>query len=171
MGKLHELKVEVKRKGLTVRYPRGYFAYEDAPATHDANREVLATGLRSPIESSAIPVAARIDPVDKPLPHSLSISGTIDIHDVGLVQSGGIRKGSVDVLTVEQDETGKIIAQSASTINFQFSDEKYADYLKTGFPFHQYVQPQAGATTLRILVEDPSSAEVGSLIVPLSQVK
>jgi hypothetical protein len=41
----------------------------------------------------------------------------------------------------------------------------------SGFPFHQYVQPQAAASTLRILVEDPGTAEVGSLIIPLSQIK
>jgi hypothetical protein len=41
---------------------------------------------------------------------------------------------------------------------------------KSGILFHELVQPQASATTLRILVEDPSTSEVGSLIIPLSQV-
>ena len=170
-GKFHELKVEVKRKGLTVRYPRGYFAYEDTPMTRDENQQVLATAVRSPIESSAIPVAARIERVEKPLPHSLSIFGTIDIHNVNLVQSGLIRKGSVEVVTIEQDETGKIVTQSGSTIDFRLSDEKYAQYLETGFPFHQYVEPRVDASTIRILVEDTSTAEVGSLVIPLSEVK
>jgi hypothetical protein len=38
-------------------------------------------------------------------------------------------------------------------------------------PFSQDVLPKAGLTTLRILVEDPATAEIGSLIIPLSQVK
>jgi hypothetical protein len=42
--------------------------------------------------------------------------------------------------------------------------------LKSGFPFHQFVQPQAGVTTLRVVVEDPSTAQLGSLIIPLAQV-
>jgi VWFA-related protein len=170
-GKFHQLKVQVKRKGLTVRYPKGYFAFQDVPVTRDENREVLVAALRSPVESSTIPVAAHIDRVGKPLPHSLSIFGTIDIHDVRLAQGGGLRKGTVDVLTIEQNEAGEILAQSGSTIGFRFTEEQYARYLKSGFPFHQYVQPQAGSATLRILIEDPSTAQVGSLIVPLSQVK
>lgn len=170
-GKFHELKVEIKRKGLRVRYPTGYFAYEDAPVTRDENQKVLTTAVRSPIESSAIPVAARIERVEKPLPHSLSIFGTIDIHNVNLVQSGLIRKASVEVVTIEQDEAGKVVAQLGSTIDFRLSDENYAQYLETGFPFHQYVEPRADASTLRIVVEDTSTAKVGSLVIPLSEVK
>jgi hypothetical protein len=49
--------------------------------------------------------------------------------------------------------------------------EQYATYLKSGFTFHQFIQPQEGVATLRIVVEDPGTAEVGSLIIPLSQLK
>ncbi|MFZ1140754.1 MAG: hypothetical protein WAN76_16330 [Candidatus Sulfotelmatobacter sp.] len=82
-----------------------------------------------------------------------------------------MRKVALDVITVEQDQSGKVVAQSGSTINVDFSDKRYTDYVKSGVPFHQYVQPKADATTLRILVEDPSNAEVGSLIIPLSAIK
>jgi hypothetical protein len=170
-GKFHELKVEVKRKGLTVRYPKGYFAFEDAPATRDQKRNNLMAALRSPIESSAIPVQVSVDRVEQPLPHCLSVFGSIDIHNLRLAQNGAVRKGAVDVITIEQDESGKVLAQSGSTITLRFADKQYADYLKRGFPFHQYVQPKADTATLRILVEDPGTGEVGSLIIPLSQVK
>ena len=99
-------RLEIKRKGLRARYPRGYFAYEDTPVTRDENQQVLTTAVHSPIESSAIPVAARIERVEKPLPHSLSVFGSIDIHNVNLVQNGLVWKGSVEVVTIEQDETG-----------------------------------------------------------------
>jgi hypothetical protein len=75
------------------------------------------------------------------------------------------------VVTIEQDQAGRLVAQSASTIHFQMSEQEYASYLKSGFPFHQFVQPRADATTLRIVVEDARTAEVGSLIIPLSRVK
>jgi hypothetical protein len=127
--------------------------------------------VRSPIESSAIPVQVRVERVEKPLPHCLSIFGSIDIHSVQVLQNSGVRKVALDVVTIEQDQSGKVVAQSGSTINLQFTDKRYTDYVKSGFPFHQYVQPKADATTLRILVEDPSTAEVGSLIIPLTQIK
>lgn len=170
-GKFHKIKVDVDRSGLTVRYPRGYVAFEDTPPSKNENQRNLMNAAGSPIESSAIPVEIKVERVESPLPHCLSIFGSIDIRNLRFAQDGGVRKAEADVLTIEQDQTGKVIAQSGSTINLRLSDRQFAAYLKSGFPFHQYVQPKAGANSVRILVEDPSTAEIGSLIIPLSQVK
>lgn len=170
-GKFHELKVQVKRKGSIVRYPKAYLALEDTLATKDQNRNSLVIAARSPIESSIIPVQVSIERVDKPAPHSLSIFGTVDIHNLQMTQDRGVHKGALDVVTIEQDESGKILAQSETPVQVQFEDKQYAEYLRSGFRFHKYVQPQTAATTLRILVEDSNTAEVGSLIIPLSQLK
>ncbi|MGB6961245.1 MAG: VWA domain-containing protein [Candidatus Acidiferrum sp.] len=169
-GKFHELKVKVKSAGLDLRYPKGYFALKDAPATADERHNNFLAALRSPLDSSSIPVQVRVLRVEEPLPHCLSLFGLIDIHNVRLEQKGGLRKGAVEVATIEQDETGKILRQSASRINLNFMETQYLSILKSGFTFHQFVQPQAGATTLRIFVEDPSTAQLGSLIIPLAQV-
>jgi len=111
-GKFHELKVEVKRKGVKVRYPKAYLALEDTPATKDQRRNSLLTAVRSPIESSAIPVQVRVERVEKPLPHWLSIFGSIDIHSVQVLQNSGVRKVALDVVTIEQDQSGKVIPLS-----------------------------------------------------------
>ncbi|MGB6884100.1 MAG: VWA domain-containing protein, partial [Candidatus Acidiferrum sp.] len=169
-GKFHELKVKVKSAGLDLRYPKGYFALKDAPATADERHNNFLAALRSPLDSSSIPVQVRVLRVEEPLPHCLSLFGLIDIHNVRLEQKGGLRKGAVEVATIEQDETGKILRQSAGRINLNFKETQYLSILKSGFTFHQFVQPQAGATTLRIFVEDPSTAQLGSLIIPLAQV-
>jgi hypothetical protein len=170
-GKFHVLKIQVKRSGLRIRYPHGYFAFRDEPATKDQNYRSLMTALRSPVESSSIPVEIKIVRVEEPLPHCLSVFGSVDIHNLGLVESGDKRKGALEVLTVEQDETGKVLRKSANRINLDFTPEQYATYLKSGFTFHQFTQPQEGVTTLRIVVEDSRTAEVGSVIIPLSQLK
>ncbi|HTQ63105.1 MAG TPA: VWA domain-containing protein [Candidatus Solibacter sp.] len=169
-GKFHEVRVKVKQAGLELRYPKGYFALKDTAATQDERQNNFLAALHSPLESSSIPVKINVVRVEKPLPHCLSLSGLIDIHSVRFQQVGSMHKGAVEVATIEQDETGKILRRSASRINFDFMQAKYSAYLKTGFPFHQFVQPQAGVTTLRMVVEDPSTAEVGSLIIPLSRV-
>jgi len=169
-GKFHELKVRAKQAGLNLRYPKGYYAFKDAQATQEDRHNGYLVAIQSPLESSSIPVTMRVVRVEKPLQHCLSLFGSIDIRKLRFAQSDGSHKGAVEVATIEQDETGKILRQSASRINFDFSEAKYSGYLKTGFPFHQFVQPQAGVTTLRIVVEDSNTAEVGSLIIPLSQV-
>jgi VWFA-related protein len=170
-GKFHVLKIQVKRSGLRIRYPKGYFAFQDEPATKDQNYRSLVTALGSPVESSLIPVEIKIVRVEQPLPHGLSLFASVDIHNLRLLESDGRRKGALEIVTVEQDETGRVVRKSAHRINLDFTPEQYATYLQAGFTFHQFLQPQEGVTTLRLVVEDPRTAEVGSLIIPLSQLK
>jgi VWFA-related protein len=170
-GKFHELKVQVKREGLTVRYPKGYLAAKDAPPTKDQNWKTVVTAVQSPIESSVIPLQAKVDRVDQPLPNSLKLLCSIDIHNLRLVQTGDLRKGAVSVYVIQQDAAGKALSQWTKTYDLQLSEKQYAALLKSGMSFTQDVQPKAGATTLRVLVQNPTTAEVGSLIIPLSQVK
>jgi VWFA-related protein len=170
-GKFHELKVQVKREGLTIRYPKGYLATKDAPPTKDQNWKTVVTAVQSPIESSVIPLQAKVDRVDQPMPNSLRLLCLIDIHNLRLVQSGDLHKGAVSVYVIQQDGAGKVLSQWTKTYDLQLSENQYASLLKTGMPFGQDVQPKSGLTTLRVLVEDPATAEIGSLIIPMSQVK
>jgi VWFA-related protein len=170
-GKFHELKVQVKREGLTLRYPKEYLAAEDAPPTKDQNWKTVLTAVQSPIESSVILLQAKVDRVNQPLPNSLRLLCSIDIHNLRLVQAGDLRKGVVSVYVIQQDSVGKVLSEWTKTYDLQLSEKKYAALLKSGMPFSQDVQPKVGVTTLRVLVEDPATAEIGSLIIPLSQVK
>jgi VWFA-related protein len=170
-GKFHELKVQVRRQGLTIRYPKGYLAAEDAPPTKDQNWKTVVTAVQSPLESSLIPLQAKVDRVNQPVPNSLRLLCSIDIHNLRLVQTGDLRKGAVSVYVIQQDGVGKVLSQWTNTYDLQLSDKQYAALLRSGMPFSQDVQPKTGVTALRILVEDPATANIGSLIIPLSQIK
>jgi VWFA-related protein len=170
-AKFHELKVQVKREGLTTRYPKGYFAVRDAPPTKDQNWKMVVTAVHSPVESSVIPLQAQVDRISQPLPNSLRLLCSIDIHHLQLVQTGDLRQGSVSVYVIEQDGIGRVLSQWSKAYDLRLSEQQYAALLKSGLPFSQEVQPKAGVTTLRVLVEDPATAEIGSLIIPLSAIK
>jgi len=169
-GKFHELKVQVKREGLTIRYPKGYLAAKEAPPTKDQNLRTVITAVQSPIESSVIPLQAKVDRISEPLPSSLRLVCSIDIHNLRLVQTGDLHKGAVSVYVIQQDGVGKVLSQWTKTYDLQLSEKQYAALLKSGMPFNQDLQLKAGLTTLRVLVEDPATAEIGSLIISLSQV-
>ncbi|MGH9414155.1 MAG: VWA domain-containing protein, partial [Terriglobales bacterium] len=87
-GKFHTLKVKVDRKGLHLRYARSYLAYKSQPSSQDRNQARILTALRSPLESSWIPLFARVERTSKPLPGTLRITGDVDLHNVQLVQQG-----------------------------------------------------------------------------------
>jgi VWFA-related protein len=170
-GKFHELKIQAKRDGLTLHYPKEYFAAEDTPSTKDQNWKSVVTSVQSPLESSVIPLQAQVDRVNQPLPNSLKLSCSIDIHTLRLVQTGDLRKGAVSVYVVQQDGAGKMLSQWGKTYTLQLTEKQYAALLNSGMPFTQDVQPKPTATTLRVLVQDPATTQIGSLIIPLSQIK
>jgi VWFA-related protein len=170
-GKFHELKVQVRRSGLNVRYPKGYFALKDTSATQSERHNSFLAAIRTPLDSSAIPLEVKVDRVNQPAPNSLSLFGSIGIHGLQLVQSGEIRVGALDITVIEQDQTGKVLSESANRINLRFTEGQYSAVLNSGITFRKSVQPQAGVTTLRVLVQDPNTAAIGSLIIPLSQLK
>ena len=170
-GKFHELKVQVKRPGLTVRYPKGYFALKDTPATDDERHNSVLVALKSPLDSSAIPLQIKVDRMTEPSPNSLSLQGSIAIQDLHLEQSGEIRTGALDFMVIEQDQTGKVLRELTNHINLHFTEPQYAAVLQSGINFRKSVQPLAGTTTLRVLVQDPATAAIGSLIIPISQLK
>jgi VWFA-related protein len=170
-GKLHELKVQVHRAGVTLRYPRGYFALKDAPATKNELHDNFVVAIKSPLDSSAIPLEVKVDRVNQPKPNSLSLSGSIGIRDLRFAQAGNLHVGTLEVIVLEQDQTGKVLRQSNSRISLRFTEEKYSALLKSGINFRKSVQPQTDAVTLRVIVQDAATAAIGSLIIPLSQLK
>src|SRR5215469_4087002 len=168
-GKFHEIKVDVNRKGLSVRYPKGYFAFPDTP-DKNADQRMIAAAVQSPVEYSMIPLQASLNRVDQPRPNTLDLACSIDIRGIQLAQSGNLRKGEIVVYVIGQDATGKVVHNWSKDYNLQFTTQQYAVLLKGGIPFRQGIQLRPDVTTLRVLVEDPSTGKLGSLIIPLSHV-
>jgi VWFA-related protein len=172
-GKFHELSVTVKGSGLTVRYPKGYFAYSDSGGVKDEGKKNRVAAIASPIESSAIPFTAKVERTSVGGQESLSITGTIDMNHVWLKQEGSsnVREGAVDVTVVQQDQLGRLLKETVNHIPLRMPPERYADAMKAGVRFQKVIEPMAGVVTLRILVQDPSTAELGDVIIPISEIR
>ena len=168
-GKFHELKVEVRRK-LSLRYPRGYFALPDKALTKSDAQQMLATAVQSPLESSMIPVRATLERVNQPHPNTLSLACWIDAHNIRFAQSGNVRQGTMTVYVLGQNAAGEFLHHWDKTYDLRFTDNQFAELLNRGLQFHQDVQLRPDVTTLRVLVQDPATGTIGSLIIPLAQV-
>lgn len=169
-GKFHALKVEVKKSGLSLFYPKGYFAYKNLPVTKQRNWTNLVTAVQSPIEAFKIRFLVKVSRINRPKPKSLSIQGSVDVRDLHLAETGNMRKGGIAVDFVEQDATGKVANEVSHASKVEFTPGQYAAILKSGMHFRQLLQPKPNVTTLRVVVEDLTTSKVGSVIIPLSQV-
>jgi VWFA-related protein len=170
-GKFHELKIEVKRKGLTVRFQRGYFAYANKPASKDLRQDKLITAVRSPIESATIPFTASFQKAAPGTHEAITVTGLVDLRAVGLGENGATHQGGLDIDIFEQDETGKVLAVTSDRIPLRFTAWGYSKALETGIRFQKTILIPATAATLRVVVQNPGTGELGSLIIPLTQIK
>ena len=161
-GKFHDLKLHVKRGHVELRYPKGYFALQDTPGQNG-----LLEAAQSPLEAAGIHLVARIERVD----HSISISATVDLHQIGLAASGEAQKGAVEIWIVQQDASGRVLARESKTLHLDLTAENYAQLLKTGVSFREMVEAKDGLATLRILVADAGNGATGSLIVGMAEIK
>ncbi|MGH9476600.1 MAG: VWA domain-containing protein [Terriglobales bacterium] len=170
-GKFHMLKVKIDRKGLRLRYARSYLAYESQSPSQGRDQAGIVSALRSPLASSAIPVFARVQRANQPAPGTLRITGDVDLHNVRLVQQGAVRTGSVSIAVFLQNQAGQVLQHSENTIHMRWTASAYGRELQSGLMFRQTVQPASGATMLRIVVQDPATSLVGTVIIPLVDVK
>jgi hypothetical protein len=94
--------------------------------------------------------------------------GTVGIGGIVLPKDGDVRKGSLDVYTLEQDAAGNVLQQTNNRLNLKLTEHQYLTYLQSGIFFRKSVQPSKSTAVLRVLVQFDGSPEVGSVIIPLA---
>jgi VWFA-related protein len=170
-GKFHAVKIKVDRPDLTIQYPKGYFAVKERQMLGDHGRSALLATLRSPFGAAGIPLDVTVARVEEPKPHMLQVTGSVGIRDVSMLQKGDVRTANLDVYTVEQDAAGKVLRETTIILNLRLTADQYLEYLQSGVKFHDEVQPAKGTSVVRVLVRDPSTQKIGSVVIPLAHVK
>ena len=170
-GKFREIKVKVNRPHLDVRHRKGYFAMKPSENTAKTRKDDIRAAVWSPLESTAVPVNARVDFVDQPEPDTVSVFVQIDPAAVSFTKDGDRWKAEVDIVYVQKDESGRLPGDGVTdTLSLAFTDANYAKLAKDGLIRQRRFLRQPGATNLRIVVHDVGSGSIGSLTIPFSQV-
>jgi hypothetical protein len=97
--------------------------------------------------------------------------GTVGIGGIVLPKEGDVRKGSLDVYTLEQDAAGNVLKQVNDRLKLSLTEQQYQAYLHSGVFFRKSVQPSGNTAVLRMLVQFDGSPEVGSVIIPLANLQ
>ena len=163
----HNLKVRVKRPGLTVRSRSGFFGRPDTQnlSQPDARRNELTKVLTSPFASDDVQV--RLTGLVYPDPkQGASITAMLhfDTRDVTFKESPDGRKAAeVDIVAVTFDAEGEPVDTIARTAKLDVPKEIYADLLKSGFVYALEVPvKKPGAYQLRAVLRDTATQRMGS---------
>jgi VWFA-related protein len=169
-AKFHKIEVQlVERKGVHLRYRKGFFDLPEFPQDEKTRKEQLADAAWSPLDATGLGIMAKIVP-STTKPGSLEIVLVIDSTQVALEHQADRWVGRLDVLFIQHDNNGNQYNGLDDTINLKLTADTYAKFVKDGFVYGKVVVRENRANTIRIVVRDSASGAIGSITVPLTKV-
>ena len=159
-NKFHRLRVRVDRRGLELRYRRGYFAGDDPK-------------LQSPAQPGSIDsmelgihASANLTPGE---PHAtLKLSLNLDPEGISLKPEGGAWVGAVDETFLETNERGNVIAKVTDSRQFTIPQAARPGFDSEGIGWPQTIPIVQGTVTVTVIIHDSQSGHTGSLTVPMA---
>ncbi len=159
----HPLKVEVAKKGLEVRYRKGYTASPDSLLTDGDREQMVKDALWSPLAATGITIAATLSKIDQP--KSLKLVLIIDPSELEFTSSDGKRKAEVEVAFEQRSADGHDLGRTEQLAPITLDEDRYQS--KQPLTLTKTLTPADGLSEVRVAVFDRQAGKVGSLIIPI----
>jgi len=157
-GEFHEVRVQVKRKGLKLRHRPGYVAAPDAPVGDRDADAVLMDAIDKPLDSTGVGLTVRA-----------AADGALRIRVDGLtitLEPAGERwQGRLLVALVPLASENGPAQPQVQTVAIDLSRERYGEVLKHGAVLDRAVTARDLQGGVRVFVLDVPSRRVGSVNV------
>lgn len=165
--KRHELQVTVNYKGVQLSARSGYTATPeplDKRTLTDAGRgQMLAEAVDSPLDSSSLPMAFRLDRADRTKPGAIGMVAFVNALPFVLTRTAAGRfTGTVQVVVVQQAADGTTLDTINDTVEMNLTPETLQRILSRGFEIRKLIEPVQGAKRIQVVVLDQGSGRVGS---------
>lgn len=164
---VHQIRVQVSQPGIDLRYRKSYAEEPPAPPPTSPVAD-LVLAMNRPSDETAIGItvtAARTQ-------DRLNLKATVDLANLDLESSDGVWRGDVEFvarfLTAQAVQAGEVVA---NTTTIKLSGTPYQSMLKSGFVYPTELTVPPKATELKFLVGNLASGKIGTVTIPLSEVK
>ena len=164
---VHRIEVRSSREGLVLRYRTSYSV--EAPQPKVSNPvQVLVDAIDRPVNATAIAMTAAATRRE----NKLDLALTFDFSALDLQQRNGFWEGQAELITRFLGNDGKIAGKIIPlTVRFRLRPATYAAAMQNGVQYRTEVAIPPKAVDLNLLVGNLSSAKIGTLTIPLSEVK
>jgi hypothetical protein len=163
----HQLTVKVSRPGVTLRYRTGYTTEPPQPPSASSVAD-LVQAMNRPMDATAIPITASATRAQD----RLNLAATIDLASLDLNLNQGQWTGKVEIvarfLAADGTQAGEVFAQTAA---LNLPQPAYESMLKSGFVYRKQLQIPANAVELKLLVANLATGKIGTLTIPLAEVR
>ncbi|MEP7354245.1 MAG: VWA domain-containing protein [Acidobacteriota bacterium] len=163
----HSLSVKVARKGLDLRYRKGYMATDVIAASDSQRKAQLNADMQAALDSTGIGLTA-VNTPDKSTPSLYHLDLNIDIHDLHFQQrddSAGNPRwlASIDFATMLANTQKPIGTQEEISINL--TEPRLREALTNGLIVSRPLAYEGPASKVRILIQDRATGKAGSVSV------
>lgn len=164
-GKYRSIKVKLNRDGVDARYRRGYFAIDPAAVKGRNPEQGAVEALQDSAPDTLVTFSAQVKPAGG---GKLGVDFLVDAHTLSTEDvSGGNKKFNVVLYAAVFASDGKMLGNQSLKVDQAFDAGAYQQILQKGMLLHLDLKPPAGASQLRMAVEDNRTGHTGSLTVPL----
>ncbi len=169
-GRFRDIKVEVKRSGVHLRYRKGYFATPALPSTPESQAKLMTAAAQDPLEATQLGLNVQINAVDAPGARQAKVEVRIDPDELRFDLNSGKWNDHVEIAWVELDADGKDVGHSAKTLTLNYPDEQHNQVLREGLVFKSTIQMVDTCVELRLVARDGGTGAIGSLNIPLTRI-
>jgi hypothetical protein len=121
------------------------------------------------VDSASVGITADIAAAPGNPRGALRVRLTVDLTTLTTKQIGEIRRGKVDEMFVQLNESGQQLAKVSDTREFEFPEQTRARQERQGLLLEQTIPLMAGVSRLSIVVRDTASGQMGWLTVPIDK--
>jgi VWFA-related protein len=165
-GHFHNLKVEVKKRGVDVRFRCGYVASAETMPDRTRVQQAMQNAMSSPFEDADLPLTINILSSTAQVPGKLSLQVTADPAQLGFKKIGDSWESDVNVAWMQFTADGKLAGGTLQTLHLTFPQSTYDESRTSGAKFTHELTLKDNVVRLRIAMETSTGA-VGSVDVPL----
>jgi VWFA-related protein len=131
-GQFHELKLSVKKRGLVLRYRKGYFALPDPPDGAAEAHYALQTALWSPVDATTLGIQAMIKAIDLGA-RKLDLRVNVDASQLLLGEADGHRAGNIHAIYLQLAPGDVVVAADPLTYKVDVSEKDYQAIVGRGY--------------------------------------
>lgn len=187
-GQEHTLKVKVSRPGVHLRYRQGYFATRENSKTSKNSDQVdnqFNQALYSPLDSPGLGLKVTLEKVthvadtrrvlgtDKVVPYHRDralLGINVDARDIKLLGGSNDTTVQLALVLAQTGPDGKVLDAARYDMKLHVAASGLQRFKGEGLRVEKWVDLVQGATSLELVVRDPTSGDLGSVRVPLDGV-
>ena len=166
-GTFREIRVKVGIPGAHLRYRQGYYAFANRSDSEVVVKTELQQAALSPFEATSLGIIVNGKALQPLSGRDLQLQIALDPKQFLLMESDHRQKGALDMLFVQSDASGNLLAADKQHFDVNFEQKQYEYLTQAGIILQRNVRVLPESVDIRVVVRDAGSGGLGSVDIPV----